>query len=106
MNRVARALQIGQERKSAECQEEGDDRDDATGISDDGELEVEFRVIKENCVEIHENGEVGEVIAGTFRVRLVGGNEMTTGCRPTAERVRLGGGGGGGGGVIPENATN
>ena len=102
MNGVARALQVGQKGKGAKGQEEGDDGDDAAGVSDDGELDLVGRIVEENRVEVHEDGEVGEMVARAFRVSLVGGNEAAPGSRPTPGR----GGRGGGGRVVPKHAPD
>ena len=58
--------------------------------------------VKENRVEIHEDGEVGEVIAGTLGMRLVGGDKAAAGRRPMAEDIGIRSRGG----VIPKHATD
>ena len=98
VNGVSSALQIRYQRKSDEGEEKGDDGNDATGVSDDGQLNIVVGEIDEDGVEVHEDGKVSEMVASAFGMRLVGGNEAASRRGPISRGRRCG--------VIPVNATN
>ena len=88
MDGVSSALQIRYQGERDEREEESDDGNDAAGVSDDGQLDVVIGEIDEDGVKIHEDGEVGEMVASAFSMRLVGVNEAATGRRPVSRGGR------------------
>lgn len=65
-------------------EEETHDGDDAAHVGDDGEGEVVW-VAHGRGVDVHQNGEVGEVIALAYRVRRVVSKDAAALLRPRAE---------------------
>ena len=75
--------------KKGEHDEGHEQAEDGHGASDVGDDRQRRLVagIQITRVEIHQNGEVGQVIAATHRVRLVGGQHPAALVAPRADRV-------------------
>lgn len=68
-------------------EEETHDGNDAAHVGDDGEGEV-VRVAQGRRVDVHQNSEVGEVIALTYRVGCVVPEHAAALLRPRAETMQ------------------
>lgn len=70
--------------KDNSSEQETHDGDDAAHVGDDGEGEV-VRVVQGGGVDVHQNGEVGEMVTLTYRMGGVVAEDPTALLRPGAE---------------------